>query len=64
MYRLTWRPKNADSTIHTFDSSQELVDWVWNEAGKNWFMVSFRLEQLIDGEWQEPQDPKPQLRNF
>jgi len=62
MYRLFWHDP-AGTTVHNFNNSNELVRWVWNIAGKQWFRHSFRIEQLINEEWQEPQNPKPQLLN-
>ena len=50
MWRINW---NMD-TMHTFDTQQELIDWVKSTAGNEWYSIPFQIEEQIDGEWTTP----------
>ena len=41
-------------TMHTFDTQQELIDWVKSTAGNEWYTIPFQIEEQIDGEWTTP----------
>ena len=44
-------------TWHTFDTQQELIDWVKDTAGTEWYQHPFTIQEQIDGEWTEPSLP-------
>ena len=53
MWRIHW----DNTTYHTFDTQADLVAWVKDTAGENWFMHGFVIEEKIDGEWTTPSVP-------
>jgi hypothetical protein len=43
---------------HTFDTQQELIDWVNVTAGVNkWRNYPFQIQEQINGEWTAPSVP-------
>jgi len=41
--------------MHTFDTQQELIDWVNVTAGVDkWRNYPFKIEEQIGGEWTAP----------
>jgi len=53
MWRIYWDME----TWHTFDTQQELIDWVKDTAGTEWYQHPFTIQEQIDGEWTEPSLP-------
>jgi hypothetical protein len=50
MWRINWNLE----TWHTFDTQQELIDWVKATAGTEWYQTPFEIQEQIDGEWTTP----------
>lgn len=44
-------------TMHTFDTQAELIAWVKDTAGTEWYITPFQIEEQIDGEWTTPSVP-------
>jgi len=51
MWRINWNMEE----MHTFDTQQELIDWVNVTAGVDkWRNYPFKIEEQIGGEWTAP----------
>ena len=53
MWRIHW----DNTTYHTFDTQAELITWVKDTAGEQWYTHGFKIEEQIDGEWTAPSVP-------
>lgn len=50
MWRIHWDM----TTWHTFDTQQDLIDWVQSTAGQDWHSHQFSIQENIDGQWTTP----------
>lgn len=51
MWRINWNMEE----MHTFDTQQELIDWVNVTAGVDkWRNHPFQIQEQINGEWTAP----------
>ena len=53
MWKIIWNDGSGEIT-QTFDTKQQLIDWVWDRSGDRFLDNAFVIQEMINDQWQDP----------